>query len=82
MKAVIDLAAFLELSDDDVVDPDAAVEQLEILAFNLKHLTQEERQVFIHFISKTVADLETKELSNDNLVSFLRSLPDSLGLIE
>jgi hypothetical protein len=38
MRAVVEAAAFLELSDEDVLDPDAAVAQLESMAALLREL--------------------------------------------
>jgi hypothetical protein len=38
-KALIDVAMFLEFSDDRIIDPDAAVSALEDLAANLQMAT-------------------------------------------
>jgi hypothetical protein len=43
-KAVVDAFAFLELSDDDVVDPDNAVEAMEMLTAELRECSPAERQ--------------------------------------
>lgn len=38
MEVIVNFATFLELSSDDVIDPDAAVGQLEELVFHLREL--------------------------------------------
>jgi len=80
MKLAVDACAFLELSGDDVVDPDAAVAQLEGIAFTLKaELSAEECREF----SSYVADLARRERaagSDEERVTFLERLPEYLGL--
>jgi hypothetical protein len=43
-KAVVDAFAFLELSGDDVVDPDDAVGAMEMLTAELRECSSAERQ--------------------------------------
>ena len=45
--AIIDVACFLELSDDQVVQSDAAVGALEQIASALQDASPEERQAFL-----------------------------------
>jgi Arc/MetJ family transcription regulator len=42
-KAVVDAAAFLELAKDDLIDPDAAVAALEMIAADLQGSSEAER---------------------------------------
>jgi hypothetical protein len=42
-KAVVDAFAFLELSDDETIDPDAASEAMEMLAYDLQKCTDAEK---------------------------------------
>jgi len=42
-KAVVDMAIFLEFSDEQLIDQDAAVAALEGLAENLQRLEQQDR---------------------------------------
>ena len=75
---VLDALAFLELSGDEVVDPDAAVGLTESIAATLKALAPAERQEFIDFVE---AQAQAAANRNDVRVSrFLHSLPDALGL--
>jgi hypothetical protein len=43
LQALMDCAFFLELSDDDVVDPDAAVQQLEQIQAHLLSVDASQR---------------------------------------
>ena len=45
-RALLETAAFLELSEDDVVDPDSAVKAMESIASALSKTTPEERSLF------------------------------------
>jgi len=81
MKLVVDSCAFLELSGDDVVSPDAAVAQLEAIAFTLKEeLTAEERREFVNYIEE-LATQERAGGRDEARTTFLAQLPEALGLI-
>lgn len=43
-KAMVDALAFLELSGDDVIDPDNAVQAMEMLAATLRDCSPDERK--------------------------------------
>jgi hypothetical protein len=78
MSIVLDALAFLELSGDDVVDPDAAVGLMESIAASLTALAPADRQEFLDFVEAQARDAAKR---NDERVSrFLRSLPEALGL--
>lgn len=78
MQIVVDELAFLEMSGDDVVDPDAAVRQLEGIAALLQELPSAERRQFLGFV-KEQADRAARD-EDRLLVEFLRKLPEALGL--
>ena len=80
MKSIVDFAAFLSLSGEDVVQPDAAVEQLEQLASTLKEMTHEDQQIFVHYINE-LARLEGQAGKDKRLTSFLETLPENLGIV-
>jgi hypothetical protein len=67
---------FLELSGEDVVDPDAAVAQLEAAAAQFQELTDQERAVIIDEIIAI-----GKAHSNPRAQEFILDLPGSLGLL-
>lgn len=75
VAALLDLLAFLELSGDDVVHPDAAVAQMESTAHQLASLSLED-QVRLR---KLVADLAATEVPPER-AAFFSSLPEALGL--
>jgi len=81
MQAIIDLAAFLELSGEDVLSQDAAVSQLEGLSFTLRNLKPEERKMFATYIEE-VFNIEQQAGSNNERSRFLASLSESLGLTD
>ena len=55
-EALIDTAAFLELSGDDVVKPDAAVQALESIATSLADASPEEKKALLDLcIARAVA---------------------------
>ena len=77
MGIVVDMMAFLELSGDEVVDPDAAVSCLENISGELQRLDGANRRVFLNHVKKQAAreqDQRRKE--------FLQSLPEAAGLME
>jgi hypothetical protein len=74
-QVVVDLVSFLALADDEIVDQDAALQQLENVAATLKRLPQGELDQFLTFIAESAAQSEDRRRSE-----FLRSLPEQLGL--
>ncbi len=81
MRAVVEAVVFAGISGDEVVQPDAAVSQLEQLGAILKGLSVEERRAF----DKYVRDLATAEEAESGLterVEFLQSLVANIGLLE
>jgi hypothetical protein len=43
-KVIVDVAAFLELSGDEVIDPDSAIKTMEMIRSELKEATPEEKK--------------------------------------
>jgi len=80
MRAVAEAVIFAGLSPDDVVQPDAAVAQLEQLAAVLKALSAGERETFRQFLDD-LADDEAKGGTSER-EEFLRSAFENLGLGE
>ena len=74
-NAILDLAAFLELSGDDVVDPDVAVKAMESLAFALKSATPDEVAAIRSAIREQVASSPSPERA-----AFLRTFSENVGL--
>ncbi len=79
MQIVVDSALFFGLSGDDVVNPDAAVEQLEGMASQLKLLSDPEKQDLLAYFRK-IAEQEASKSGNTPSVDFLLSLGENLDL--
>jgi hypothetical protein len=75
VKALADVAIFLEFTDEDLLNQDAAIEVMEQLAAELQLMNQDE---------KTNLSRLFDELSNDfpnaRHKDFVKNLSDSLGL--
>lgn len=77
-SAIIDAARFLELSGDDVIDPDAAVVALEDMGATLQSATQAERQAFISACQSEATRL--KMAGDSQAGEFVGGLPSAMGL--
>ena len=73
MRAVVQAAAFLELSSDDVLDPDVAVAQLENMAHLLGQLDDAEKHQLVAFVQ-----VEAERAESSAYREFLRAFPDGL----
>ena len=80
MKAIVDLAVFCGVSEDNIVDPDAAVAQLEQLMFTLKQLTSDQIDEFIQYVQHLIVEESTASTNSDRQ-AFLLSFAENLGLI-
>lgn len=72
-KAIIDVALFLEFSDEDLVDPDAAVQAMERLGFELQLMSESERLELASCFHDVAEEYGEKE-------AFVRELAINLGL--
>ena len=79
MTIVLETLVFLELAGDDIVDPDAAVSQMEGSVATLTRLTPKEKAEFINFI-REYADEEERQRGRPERIEFFRSMPDNFGL--
>lgn len=78
MQIVVDAITFLALSDDALVDQDAATEQLEHMGAELRRLGTEEGARFLAFVAERARSAE--RTGDVDRAEFLRALPDQLGL--
>lgn len=76
-KVVIDQICFLELSSDEVVDPDYAIQQLEVISAELSHLEQTEIAILVAMIRETASENDSADRRE-----FILKIPDYLGLTE
>ena len=73
IQVIAQAAVFLEFADEATLHPDAAVKQLEALAFQLQQLTPTERQEFIRLLSE-VADEWPTERERQYLLNLLTAI--------
>jgi hypothetical protein len=66
---------FLELSPDEVLDPDLAVMELESMAYLLGQLSESEKRQLVAF-----TQAEANRVSSDDYRAFLRQFPKHVGL--
>lgn len=78
-RALIDLVCFLEFTDDEVINPDAAVSQMEHVAATIRNGGEPSIQAFCLACDAYANSIEhlMEERSE-----FIRSLPVALGLVE
>jgi hypothetical protein len=69
----------LEMSDDDIIDPDSAVKALEDTASSLQEATEEEKRVFAEVCAEEAANLQ-EEPGYARTADFVRDLPAALGI--
>jgi hypothetical protein len=79
-RAIIWSACFLELSPDDIIDPDSAVKALEDIATALQAATEEEKEAFREECSKEASRLEKAGPSYAKTAEFIRNLPEANGM--
>ncbi len=77
-EAVIYLLAFLELSDDDTIDPDSAVTAMESAAADLQRLSRAQQQA----LAAHAELLAAQEESRPGLAEFLRGFGEGFGILE
>lgn len=73
VKAIIDVAIFLEFSPPTIVDPDAAVAAQEQIAAELQQMQEEVRRDFVSAILMLSGGYGEKS-------SFVEAIPDAWGL--
>jgi hypothetical protein len=79
LAGLLHCMAFLELSGDDAVDPDWAVEAMEHVAHYLQRLGQAERERIVRQVTSAAGYARTQG-SSDQLVEFLETFPEHCGL--
>jgi hypothetical protein len=75
VQIIAELAMFLEFADDATLDPDAAVKQLEDLAFQLQQLPAADRIEFIRLLNEVAG-----EWPGERERQFLLDLPEAVGI--
>ena len=78
---IVNLVMFLELSEDSVIDPDAAVGQMEFASHSLTNLDSATKHLLLEHVGKMI-DLEKATVANEEKLEFLNSFGENFGLIE
>lgn len=79
-QAITWSSCFLELSSDDIVDPDSAVKALEDIATALQAATEQEKEAFRQQCSEEASRLDKEGPAWVKTAEFIRSLPEANGL--
>ncbi len=80
-QTVIHALAFLELSDDETIDPDSAVEAMEMLAADLQECTAEEKAALKRAIDAEYK-LEKARKAPTKVLTFYKNLMNNFGLAD
>jgi len=75
-KALVEAVAFLELSGDEVVDPDSAVRALEWIAECLKSASESEKQALLDYCQEKAASGTEKQQE------FYKTFSVAMGLVD
>lgn len=75
VKVIADLAVFLEFTNEELLDPDLAVEALEQIAAELQLMNEQDRDDLADMLRNL-----SKEYTGDK-GDYVRGLPESFGLI-
>jgi hypothetical protein len=80
IAALIDVCVFFDTCDDGTVDPDAAVEQLELVALHVRNLDARTQQLFLE-AARSLAEAEKSARGNSPRWQSLMLLGEHLGLV-
>jgi hypothetical protein len=78
-KALINAAAFLELSSDDVVNPDGAVKALESIAYTLHSASPEEISVIREALHE-MTEVERAGAARADVLEFYEQFLENCGV--
>lgn len=77
-QALVEAVAFLELSGDEVVDPDSAVQAIESISHSLRNASEQERQALLDYCRSEAQKLATDQKRRD----FYQQFGEAMGLTE
>src|SRR5947207_10212158 len=80
-RALINAAAYLELTGEDGIEPESALQALEEIAYNLSYCSDEEKKA----LADALADMRAAELETGprpDMLDFLDTFLVSFGLDE
>jgi len=74
-KAIANIAIFLEYAEEDVLDPDAAIQVMEQFASDLKNVNDSDRSTLVQSLREV-----SLEYGDASRREFVFGLPEALGL--
>ena len=77
--ALVEALVFLELSDEETVDPDSAIQVMEMIARCLQRLSGEQRAAFHQQLALIAGQEEDDELGRQRR-EYIKAIPEYLGL--
>jgi hypothetical protein len=77
--ALVEALVFLELSDEETVDPDSAVQVMETIARCLQRMPGEQRAAFHHQLA-LIAGQEGRDELGKQRREYIKAIPEYLGL--
>lgn len=81
MRLVAENLAFLELTDEELIDPDIAVRQLESITDSLQKLSKDERLTFLRFVDDMMIP-EARAAHNQEAAELYGRIGEDLGLLD
>ena len=75
VKCLIETMIFLEFTDEELLNPDVAVEMQERIASELNDLNHNEKNILKNKIKEIVESYKDEKIKN-----YITSLPDNLGI--
>ena len=83
MNSVVEAVEFLELSGDQVVDPDAAVNAMESIGQLLQCASEEEKRALLEYCRSQAAKLAGARSEQDvRRKNFYQEFANNMGLID
>jgi hypothetical protein len=76
VRAIAEVAVFLEFSGEDAINPDAAVQMLEQLASTLQMMNQKNKSSLCSLFENIAVEFSGEQ------AGFVESLGETLGLLE
>lgn len=76
MDAIVQMVLFLEFSDPETVDEDAAIAMMEQIAATLQTLAPAEKKQFLEYLKRRASQAESEKHRQS-----IENLADNLGLL-
>ena len=82
-EAIVESAAFLELSGDEVIDPDSAVQALESMSHSVRSASEQEKRALLDYCRDQASKLDgARSPQDEKRRDFYRGFGEALGLTD